>query len=82
MFTRTYGFGIVGLGLIAEFHAKAIKAMKKGKLVNVGLGMTLGAHITPLSRNFIEQADVVFVSASNQLVEEWVKTMNDHVIMP
>lgn len=54
--------------------------MKKGKLVNVGLGMTLGAHITPLSRNFIEQADVVFVSASNQLVEEWVKTMNDHVI--
>ncbi|MCX7553809.1 SAM-dependent methyltransferase [Marinicella sp. S1101] len=54
--------------------------MKKGKLVNVGLGMTLGAHITPISRNFIEQADVVFVSASNQLVEEWVKTMNDHVI--
>jgi len=29
----TYGFGIVGLGLIAEFHAKAIKAMEKGKLV-------------------------------------------------
>lgn len=28
-----YGFGIVGLGLIAEFHAKAIRAMKKGKLV-------------------------------------------------
>ncbi|WP_223787707.1 SAM-dependent methyltransferase [Marinicella meishanensis] len=52
----------------------------KGSLVNVGLGMTLGSHITPLSRNFIEQADVVFVAASNQLVEEWVKTMNDHVI--
>jgi len=29
----TYGFGIVGLGLIAEFHAKAIRAMKKGKLI-------------------------------------------------
>lgn len=29
----TYGFGIVGLGLIAEFHAKAIREMKKGKLV-------------------------------------------------
>jgi predicted dehydrogenase len=29
----TYGFGIVGLGLIAEFHAKAIRAMEKGKLV-------------------------------------------------
>ncbi len=53
---------------------------KKGRLVNVGLGMTLGSHITPLSRHFIEQADVVFVAASNQLVEEWVKTMNEHVI--
>ena len=53
---------------------------KKGSLVNVGLGMTLGAHITPISRNFIEKADVVFVSASNILIEEWVKTMNDHVI--
>ncbi len=52
----------------------------KGSLVNVGLGMTLGAHITPLSRNFIEQADVVFVAASNLLVEEWVGTMNENVI--
>ncbi len=52
----------------------------KGSLVNVGLGMTLGSHITPLSRNFIEKADVVFVAASNQLVEEWVRTMNDNVI--
>lgn len=52
----------------------------KGSLVNVGLGMTLGAHITPIARNFIEQADVVFVSASNILIEEWVKTMNNKVI--
>jgi precorrin-3B methylase len=52
----------------------------KGSLVNVGLGMTLGSHITPLSRNFIEKADVVFVAASNQVVEEWVRTMNDNVI--
>ena len=28
-----YGFGIVGLGLVADFHAMAIKAMKNGKLV-------------------------------------------------
>ncbi len=28
-----YGFGIVGLGMIAEFHAKAIAAMTGGKLV-------------------------------------------------
>ena len=51
----------------------------KGSLVNVGLGMTLGAHITPISRNFIEKADVVFVAASDSLVEEWVKTMNTDV---
>jgi UDP-N-acetyl-2-amino-2-deoxyglucuronate dehydrogenase len=28
-----YGFGIIGLGMIAEFHAKAIKAMSKGRLI-------------------------------------------------
>ncbi len=28
-----YGFGIVGLGMIAEFHAKAIAAMSGGRLV-------------------------------------------------
>lgn len=53
---------------------------KKGSLVSVGLGMTLGSHITPLSRSFIENADVVFVAASNNLVEEWVMTMNKKVI--
>lgn len=59
---------------------KTDKNKKQGSLVNVGLGMTLGAHITPISRNYIENADVVFVAASNVLVEEWVKTMNAHVI--
>lgn len=53
---------------------------KQGSLVNVGLGMTLGAHITPISRSYIENADVVFVAASNVLIEEWVKTMNANVI--
>ncbi len=52
---------------------------KKGSLVNVGLGMTLGAHITPLSRSFIEKADVVFVATSNNIVEQWVEGMNDDV---
>ncbi len=53
---------------------------KKGSLVNVGLGMTLGAHITPISRSYIEKADIVFVAASNNLVEQWVETMNDNVL--
>ncbi len=28
-----YGFGIIGIGMIANFHAKAIESMEKGKLV-------------------------------------------------
>ena len=53
--------------------------MKKGKLINVGLGMTLGSHITPLARSFIEVADVVFVAASHNAVEQWVMGMNSNV---
>ena len=53
---------------------------KQGSLVNVGIGMTLGAHISPISRHHIEEADVVFVLASNNLVEDWVRTMNANVI--
>lgn len=51
----------------------------KGSLVNVGLGMTLGSHITPLSRSYIEKADVVFVATSNNIVEQWVEGMNSDV---
>lgn len=29
----SYGFGIVGLGLIADFHARAIEAMNNGKVI-------------------------------------------------
>jgi predicted dehydrogenase len=28
-----YGFGIIGCGMIADFHARAIKELKKGKLI-------------------------------------------------
>ena len=55
------------------------KIQPKGSLVNVGLGMTLGSHITPLSRNYIEKADIVFVAASNNIVEQWVQGMNQDV---
>ena len=51
----------------------------QGSLVCVGLGMTLGAHISPLSRSHIEQADVVFCGASHALVETWVKQMHTDV---
>ena len=52
---------------------------KQGSIVCVGVGMTLGSHITPLSRSHIEQADVVFSSASDSYVELWIKEMNSDV---
>ncbi|HEY0503362.1 MAG TPA: SAM-dependent methyltransferase [Lysobacter sp.] len=50
-----------------------------GSLVCVGLGMTLGAHITPRSRSHIEQAEVVFAAVSDPLVELWLQEMHGDV---
>lgn len=50
-----------------------------GRLACVGLGMMLGAHLTPRARSTIEQADVVFVLASDGLVERWVEEMHPDV---
>ena len=47
----------------------------RGSLACVGLGMMLGAHLSPRSRSRIEQADVVFVLVSDPLVELWVLEM-------
>ncbi|GGF55948.1 SAM-dependent methyltransferase [Alteromonas lipolytica] len=52
--------------------------IKTGSLVCVGPGMILGAHITERCRNFIAQADVVFMSC-HTLVEQWIATMNKDV---
>lgn len=52
---------------------------RQGRLACVGLGMMLGAHLTPRSRHTIEHADVVFVLASDGLVERWVEAMNADV---
>lgn len=41
--------------------------------------MTLGSHITPLSRSYIEKADVVFTALSNGIVELWLAEMNSDV---
>ncbi|GAB2682626.1 SAM-dependent methyltransferase [Aliiglaciecola aliphaticivorans] len=49
---------------------------KTGSIVCVGLGMILGSHIAPLSRQFVEQADVVFMSVTDPLTEAWVEKMN------
>lgn len=45
----------------------------QGSLACVGLGMMLGAHLSPRSRSHIEQADVVFALVSDPLVELWVQ---------
>lgn len=47
-----------------------------GSLVCVGTGMMLGAHISPRSRSYIEQADVVFAAVSDPVVELWLQEMN------
>lgn len=49
-----------------------------GSIVIVGTGMTLGAHITPICRSHIEQADVVFCSA-HPMMELWLKDMTPDV---
>ncbi|MCG9756210.1 SAM-dependent methyltransferase [Shewanella insulae] len=50
-----------------------------GSLACVGIGMTLGAHICPLARSYIEQADVVFSGVSNGIVELWLQEMHGDV---
>ncbi|MBW8189826.1 hypothetical protein K0504_02165 [Neiella marina] len=50
-----------------------------GSLVCVGIGMKLGAHISPISRSHIEQADVVFSGVSDGIVELWLKEMHPDV---
>ena len=59
--------------------AKRKRGKRKGSLACVGVGITLGSHLTPLARSHIEGADVVFVAASDGIVEKWLETMNRDV---
>ena len=52
---------------------------RRGSLVCVGVGMTLGSHITPLARSYIEKADVVFTAVSDGIIELWLARMNPDV---
>ena len=52
---------------------------KQGSLACVGLGMMLGAHLTPRAQGYISQADVVFLAVSDPLVEQWVQGMHGDV---
>lgn len=57
----------------------ALDASRRGRLACVGLGMTLGSHLTPLARSHIEQADVVFAGLSDGVVELWLERMHPDV---
>ncbi len=51
----------------------------RGSLACVGLGMTLGSHLTPLARSHIQRADVVFAGLSDAIVEVWLGRMHPDV---
>lgn len=53
--------------------------IRRGSIACVGLGMTLGSHLTPLARSYIEQADVVFAALSDGVVEMWLERMHSDV---
>ena len=50
-----------------------------GSLVCVGVGMTLGSHITPLARSHIEKSDVVFTVVPDGITELWLAKMHPDV---
>lgn len=52
----------------------------KGSLACVGIGMMLGAHLSPRARGYLESADVVFAAVSDPLVEHWLATINPQLI--
>ncbi|MBO2617308.1 SAM-dependent methyltransferase [Shewanella algae] len=51
----------------------------QGSITCVGVGMMLGAHLSPVSLSHIEQADIVFCGVSDPLVELWLKELNANV---
>lgn len=52
---------------------------RRGYLSCVGMGMTLGSHLTPLARSHIEKADVVFAGLSDAVVEAWLQRLHPDV---
>lgn len=57
----------------------ATNIQARGSIACVGLGMTLGSHLSPLARSHIEQADVVFAALSDGIVEVWLESMHPDV---
>ena len=58
---------------------KATRKSRTGSLACIGIGITLGSHITPLARSYLEQSDVVFLAASDGIVEKWIESLHADV---
>src|SRR5690606_5342070 len=65
---------LTGNNLMTQSDANA-----GGSLVCVGIGMTLGSHLTALARDHIRSADVVFTGLSDGIIELWIARMNPDV---
>jgi uncharacterized protein YabN with tetrapyrrole methylase and pyrophosphatase domain len=50
-----------------------------GSVACVGLGMTLGAHLGPRARSYLEHADVVFAAVGDALAELWLQDLHPDV---
>jgi precorrin-6B methylase 1 len=69
---------------LANDHAMTLAtasstAARRGSIACVGMGITLGSHLTPLSRSHIETADVVFAALSDHVVQLWLEKLNPDV---
>ena len=51
----------------------------QGSVACVGLGMTLGAHLSPRARSHLEHADIVFAAVADPLVELWLQDVHPDV---
>lgn len=45
----------------------------------VGTGIKLMVHMTPTSKQHIEQADIVFVAVASSLMGSWIKELNSSI---
>lgn len=52
----------------------------KGSLTCVGVGISIGAHISPIVKTTIQAADIVFAASSDGLFELWLQEIHPNVI--
>jgi uncharacterized protein YabN with tetrapyrrole methylase and pyrophosphatase domain len=50
-----------------------------GRIVILGTGIMLGAHLTPVAKSHLQAADVVFAAVTDGISEQWLQTMNADV---